>query len=188
VSREFDGIMPADQAAFPAGRARARRATLAVFFAVGGAVVVLDQVTKHLAATRLVPGISMPILDDTLLFTLVRNRGAAFGLLQGNVPFLVIASIAAIAVVLYALYVLPPERRRDRLALGLVGGGALGNLVDRVRLGEVVDFIDVGWGKHYRWPTFNVADSAVTIGVALMFLWVRRTRRDAPMPPVEPSA
>jgi signal peptidase II len=161
----------------------ARRASLAWFALVAGTVLVLDQVTKHLAATQLAPGDSIRVWGDVVRLTLVRNRGAAFGLLQGNVSFLVLASIVAIAVVAYALYLLPPERRRDRLALGLVGGGALGNLVDRVRLGEVVDFLDVGWGDHYRWPTFNVADSAVTVGVALMFLWVRGSRQRAPATP-----
>jgi signal peptidase II len=159
--------------ASPGGRGR----FLAGFFLIVAIILVLDQLTKWIAATRLMSGESVPIWGETVRLTLVRNRGAAFGLLQGNVPFLVLASIVAICVVGYALFLLPPDRRLDRLALGLVGGGALGNLVDRVRLGEVVDFLDVGWGDRYRWPTFNMADSAVTVGVILLVLWTRRERQ-----------
>jgi signal peptidase II len=173
-----------------ADTAASRRTSFLVFIGIAAAILLVDQVTKALAASQLPPGDTVRVWGDLVRLTLVRNRGAAFGLLQGNIPFLVLASIAAIGVVAYALVLLPPDRHRDRIALGLVGGGALGNLVDRVRLGEVVDFLDVGWGDRYRWPTFNVADSAVTLGVALMFLWVGRSRRaaevaapEAPAPP-----
>ena len=89
-----------------------------------------------------------------------------------------IASLVAIGVVIYLFWRLPGGSRRESLALGLVAGGALGNLVDRLRLGEVIDFLDIGVGDRYRWPTFNLADAAVTIGVLLLVLWLGRSRTE----------
>ncbi|MEQ1692706.1 MAG: signal peptidase II [Gemmatimonas sp.] len=137
-------------------------------------VVLLDRVTKMLAESQLPPnGFPEPVLGDAVRFALVYNPGAAFGLYLGSYSrwiFLVL-TLGAL-VILWRLYQQTPATNRVRaLAIGLVAAGALGNLIDRIRsdLG-VVDFIDVGVGSH-RWPTFNVADMAVSSG-AFLLAWV----------------
>jgi signal peptidase II len=138
-----------------------------LFAACATVVVALDQLTKQIASTHLLMGDPVPVLGDVVRLTLVRNTGAAFGLFPGSrVPFIVI-SLLAVAVVMY-LFVRETYRSlANRILLGCILGGAIGNLIDRIRLGWVVDFIDVGIGAT-RWPVFNVADSAVTLGVILL--------------------
>jgi len=120
----------------------------------------------------------VPALEQVFRFTYVRNTGAAFGLFpQGGAIFLIIAVIVSVIIVYYYRQV-SSEGWLIRLALGLQLGGALGNVIDRVRLGYVVDFLDV-----WRWPVFNVADSCIVVGVGLLILVMlreeRRSRRDA---------
>jgi len=150
-----------------------------LLFALCAAVVVaLDQLTKAAASSRLFLSEPVPVFGDFLRLTLVRNTGAAFGLFPGSrFPFIVV-SILAIAVVLY-LYTREAYRGLpQRILLGCILGGAIGNLVDRIRLGWVVDFIDVGLGTA-RWPVFNVADSAVTVGVILLAWFLSRAGHPA---------
>ena len=143
-------------------------------FALAGAVVALDQVAKVLVLDRLPLGVPVALVDDLLSFTLVMNPGLAFGLL-GSVTrtwrWVVAAlSLVALAVLVrVALRVLPDGGWVGRVAIGLIFGGAVGNLIDRARFGAVVDFVDVHW-RGWHWPAFNVADSAITIGVALLAL------------------
>jgi signal peptidase II len=121
----------------------------------------------------------VPVLDNVVRFTLVHNTGAAFGLFPGSrVPFIVI-SILAIAVVIYLFLRETYRSRANRILLGCILGGAIGNLMDRVRLGWVIDFIDIGLGSA-RWPVFNVADSAVTLGVIFLAWNLARAGRPAP--------
>ena len=142
-------------------------------FALAGAVVALDQVAKVMVLDRLPLGVPVH-LNDLLSFTLVMNPGLAFGLL-GTVPrawrWMVAAlSLVALAVLArVALRVLPAGGPIGRVAIGLIFGGAVGNLIDRARFGAVVDFVDVHW-RGWHWPAFNVADSAITVGVALLAL------------------
>ncbi|UCF78931.1 MAG: signal peptidase II [Candidatus Eiseniibacteriota bacterium] len=128
--------------------------------------LLLDQASKALASLLMQRGESIKVISDAVRLTLVHNSGAAFGLLSGNrVPF-VLTTLFAVAALVFLLTQLRKRRTDVSLPLVLVLGGALGNLIDRVRFGEVVDFIDLGW-KNVRWPVFNVADIAVTLGVAL---------------------
>ena len=144
------------------------------FFVSSASIAFLaDLATKAEIVRRLAPGSSVSVFGELVRISHVRNLGASFGLFPGSTATLIAVSSTAVLVVLYLAL-----RSRGRLAamafLGLILGGALGNLYDRVRLGEVVDFIDVGIGS-YRWPVFNVADVAVTIGVFLMLLeYLRR--------------
>ena len=141
---------------------------------VGLAVLALDQVTKLLALSRLSPGVPVSVVDGVFALTLVMNPGLAFGIL-GAVPpgwrwVVALLSLAALcALALLAVRLLPGGGWPAALALALIFGGALGNLIDRWRFGAVVDFIDVYWGI-YHWPAFNVADSAISVGVALLAL------------------
>ena len=151
---------------------------------LAGAVVVLDQLTKLVALERLAPGIPVVVFDGWLSLTLVMNPGLAFGLL-GGVPagwrWVVAAlSVAALLVLArVALRVLPGGGWIGRTAIGLIFGGAVGNLIDRARFGAVVDFVDVHW-RGWHWPAFNVADSAISIGVILLALRLLRDRPPAP--------
>jgi lipoprotein signal peptidase len=133
---------------------------------IAATVLVLDQLSKRWVLEELAHRGTMPVLGDVLRFSYVRNTGVAFGLFADNgFPFGWI-SVVALAVVLW-LAVRPAARFGPRpLALGLILGGAAGNLIDRLRWGSVVDFIDIGIGS-LRWWVFNVADSAITVGVVL---------------------
>ena len=141
-------------------------------FVLAGAVVALDQVAKVLVLDRLPLGVPIDLVDDLLSFTLVMNPGLAFGLLS-SVPRAwrwVVAALSLVALAVLArvaLRVLPDGGWVGRVAIGLIFGGAVGNLIDRARFGAVVDFVDVHW-RGWHWPAFNVADSAITIGVALL--------------------
>jgi signal peptidase II len=153
---------------------------------LAGAIVVLDQITKALALERLALGVPVPIVEGLLSLTLVLNPGLAFGLL-GGVPsgwrWIVAAlSLVALAVLArVALRVLPDGGWAGRLAIGLIFGGAVGNLIDRARFGAVVDFVDVHW-RGWHWPAFNVADAAITVGAALMLFDGLRSRAERPNP------
>jgi signal peptidase II len=137
-------------------------------------IVALDQATKFAVDRFLSLHESRSLVPGVLSFTYVRNRGAAFGILsEAALPhqtlfFSLVSFLALAGIVAYALW-LPAHERLSQVALGLVMGGAVGNLLDRARHGYVVDFVDVFWGTHH-WPAFNVADSAITTGVALVVL------------------
>jgi len=150
-----------------------------VFAACAIGIIIIDQVTKAIASAHLLMGLPVPLLGDTVRFTLVHNTGAAFGLFPGSrLPFIVI-SLLAIAVVLYLFLRETYRSLANRILLGCILGGAIGNLIDRIRLGWVVDFIDVGVGS-FRWPVFNVADSAVTLGVIFLAWNLARTGHAVP--------
>jgi signal peptidase II len=138
---------------------------LVALFLVSAWVMLLDQVSKSVVA-RLVPMYdTVACLGGLLRITHVRNSGAAFGVFQGRQPLLIAAALAAavIVVVFYPRVSVRNWPARFGLALGL--GGALGNLIDRLRFGGVVDFLEVG-----PWPVFNLADTAIVVGVALILL------------------
>lgn len=130
------------------------------FFGVALAVFVFDLITKSIVRANLAIGESWPDADWLVKFTHVTNSGAAFGILQGQGLFLVVTAVIAIGAIVF-YYLFPPlEHGLLRLALGLQLGGAAGNLLDRVRFGEVTDFVDFP-----RYPEFNVADSSIVIGL-----------------------
>lgn len=137
-------------------------------------VVALDQVTKWLVRERIPLHSSVEVIPGFLDFTHVRNTGAAFGFLNG-VDFpgktLVIAVVAIGALIGVSIYAgtLAREQLAARLGMALIIGGAAGNLIDRIFVGSVVDFVDAYWGTFHFWA-FNVADSAITVGVALMII------------------
>ena len=142
-------------------------------------VVLLDQVTKAIVVRSLSLHEYVPLVDGLLSLSHVRNRGAAFGLLSDwDVPYqsvlLSVLSLSALLAIAFYFLRLPPAARLPRAALALVLGGAFGNLIDRARLGYVVDFVHAYWRQH-QWPDFNVADSAITVGVTLLVLDILRS-------------
>ena len=151
-----------------------QRSNAGLFWPVLGVVAAVDFSTKTLAATRLLPqGLPHSVYGEWVRFTLVHNPGAAFGLHLGSYSrwiFMVLTIVALI--ILGRLYAATrPGDIARAFALALVCGGAMGNLIDRVRSPNgVVDFIDIGFGDS-RWPTFNIADMAVSIG-AFLLAWV----------------
>lgn len=142
------------------------------FLLSAASVLLLDQVSKGWAISALVPFRPLPVLGDFLRLTLAFNPGGIFGLGRGAGPFFTAVSVAVVVLILFHLRRVRGVLRQ--IAFGFLAGGAVGNLVDRVRLGVVVDFIDLGYGG-WRWPAFNLADAAITIGVGyLLWLSVRK--------------
>jgi signal peptidase II len=141
---------------------------------IAGAIVALDQATKALVDRYMELHESHTIIEGLARLTYVQNRGAAFGILSDadlpyqSILFSLISLIALGAIAVYA-WKLSVTSRLPQLALAFIMGGAVGNLLDRMRLGYVIDYVDVYWGRHH-WPAFNVADSAISVGVALLVL------------------
>ena len=142
--------------------------------AVAGLIVVADQLTKLVIRREFELYDSAAVIPNLFSLTRIHNTGAAFGLLDGvDLPFktalLAVVSVAALAGLVMFAVSLPEIHRLARVGVALVVGGAAGNLIDRVWLGYVVDFVDVYWGGWHFWA-FNVADSAITVGMALIIL------------------
>jgi signal peptidase II len=135
-----------------------------------GVVLILDQITKYSIQTRVRLHDIITVVPGFFNITHVRNRGAAFGVLS-NLPefwrsaFFILTAIVAVGVI--AVFIWKTHERLPVFAFSLIAGGAVGNLIDRIRYGEVVDFIQ-WYVKSYYWPSFNVADSAITLGVGLL--------------------
>ena len=140
---------------------------------VAVAVVVLDQVTKAIVERSMQLHQSID-LTPFFALTYVRNTGAAFGVLGAmpasvRLPLFLVVTLVALGVIVTTLRKTPADRRWLVGAFGAIVGGAIGNLICRVRYGEVIDFLDAHWGDAH-WPAFNVADSAITVGVAIVLL------------------
>lgn len=155
-----------ERKAFSSGRVPAKSLWIPALVSV--AVLVLDQVTKGLIRDWIGPGAPrhrFDLVGRLLAFNYVENRGAAFGILQGQTAFLILAASAIVVLLVLTLRDAGRLSPMMYLGVGLLLGGALGNLIDRIRLGSVTDFIAVG-----IWPKFNVADSAISVGLVLMGL------------------
>ncbi len=146
-----------------------------VYGAVFIVLIALDQITKIAAAAFLHLGESREIMGNVLRLTYVRNPDGAFSLSFGG-PHVMFAVNIAIIILLACLFIkgtIRPETFAGKVALSMVFAGAAGNFVDRIRMGEVIDFIDMGIGSH-RWPVYNVADIAITFGMILLFFTYSR--------------
>jgi signal peptidase II len=145
------------------------------------AVIILDQASKIIVARTIGFYQSIPVINGLVNLVHVRNRGMAFGLMNrpdAGVSFYILVAITIIAIllILYWFTRIKQEDRKLLLGLSLILGGAIGNLIDRIRLKEVIDFVDVYIGS-YHWPSFNVADSAISIGavwIAVIVLFFTR--------------
>jgi signal peptidase II len=144
-------------------------------------VAALDQTTKLLVAAGLPLNSGLPIIEGFLDLVHVRNRGMAFGMMHGfsSASAYILAGASILAVVFIILFAerLSQGSRFGLIGLSLILGGAVGNLIDRIRLGEVIDFVDVYVGR-YHWPAFNVADAAITVGtLSLLLLYTRAGKK-----------
>lgn len=157
------------------------RAGSSVVVLVAGSVLVADQISKWLVATWLPLDEPLSLVDGLVALTYVHNRGMAFGLFRdvsGDWLRWALVAISLIAVgLIWSIARRGVDRRAINLAFGAVLGGAAGNLLDRLRLGYVVDFIDLHWGPSH-WPAFNVADAAITMGGIVLFLALAREHRE----------
>ncbi len=147
-------------------------------------VVVFDQCSKLIVDRSMPLHHTIPIIDGLFNLTYVRNTGAAFGIFAGShqafrLPFLIGVSVLAIGFILVMLMRLRASATGLITALALILGGAIGNLIDRLAYGEVIDFLDVYWSEHH-WPAFNVADSCITIGVAITLYFLLTAKGEDP--------
>ncbi len=140
------------------------------YYIVALLVFVLDYATKKIISTQMVIGEQISVIGNFFLITSHRNRGAAFGILQEQRLFFIIITIVIVAGIIWYIQAMRKTGKPMLLVgLGLVLGGALGNFIDRARFGEVVDFLQFNFGS-YQFPIFNIADSGIVCGVALILL------------------
>ena len=147
-------------------------------------ILVADQLTKFIVDQSMPLHHSIPVIDNWFSLTYIRNTGAAFGILAGSavafrLPFLIVFSLVAIGFVVAMLRRLPERETGLITALAFILGGAIGNLIDRFAYGEVIDFLDFYWGR-YHWPAFNVADSFITMGVAITVFYLIKAKGEDP--------
>lgn len=138
-------------------------------FAIIGGSVFLDQLTKYLAVVFLQGEPSFPIIEDVIHFTFVKNPGAAFGMLKDHRWVFMVVSTLAIAALIFYLVAFHQDSKWMQVSLAMIIGGGIGNMIDRVLLGFVIDFIDF---TLIDFAVFNVADSFVTVGAGIMFVFL----------------
>jgi len=144
--------------------------------AISSVVVILDQLSKWIISTSLSFYEEIQIIPGFFNLIYIHNPGGAFGVFaksQGNLQSIlfILIALAAMGLVLYLYKKTPPEYPVLSCGFALIFGGALGNMIDRFRLGEVIDFIDIYIG-HYHWPAFNIADSAISIGMVIFGFYI----------------
>jgi signal peptidase II len=152
-----------------------------LLLAVSALVTGIDQFTKWLVVRSFHLHEALPLVPNFFDLVYVRNKGAAFGILADTrfrVPFLLTTTLIAVVFLIWFYRQYRPDQVLGRSSVSLVLGGAVGNLIDRLRLGEVIDFLDVHW-YQYHWPAFNIADSAICVGVGMLLLaqWRDSRRR-----------
>jgi signal peptidase II len=141
-----------------------------ILLVVSALVLVLDQLTKLYIDRGMALHSSITVVQGFFNITYLRNKGAAFGILANSsyrLPFFILVSAVAVCVIVVVINRLREDQKLAAVSLSLIFSGALGNLIDRVRLGEVIDFLDAHWYEHH-WPAFNIADSAICVGVVLL--------------------
>jgi signal peptidase II len=154
---------------------------IATVLSISFIVMILDQATKWVMLDRLTQGTSVPVIPGALNLTLTFNKGIAFGALA-NYPdvtrqlLISVATVFALGLIIYFLVRHYHEDRVAVCALAMIIGGAAGNIIDRVRIGKVVDFIDAYYAS-YHWPAFNIADSAVCLGVLVLLVRPTKTEK-----------
>lgn len=150
-----------------------------ILLAISGVIITIDQATKIYIHTRFALGESINVVENFFNITYVRNKGAAFGILS-DLPdmiresFFLAMTPVALFIILLLLKSVPKTDKIQILALSGIFGGAIGNYIDRIRFGYVIDFLDAHWYHKHAWPAFNVADSAIVCGVTILILLMFR--------------
>ena len=153
-----------------------------LYFTIAALIVILDQASKRIIWEVFKNSGGVDLIDGFLRITLSRNNGAVMGILGGSRAILLTVTIISIAALIFFAYRMRYAPVLKRLYIGLILGGAFGNLIDRIATGEVIDFIDMGIGS-YRWPTYNVADIAVSVGAVFLIAGFVRATDDVFEPP-----
>jgi len=135
----------------------------------------IDRYIKFLVQTNLIPGETLKVIPKVFHLTYVLNPGAAFGLMAGQTWIFIVTAVLVISGIIYGQFRIPRKEKITRLALGIIGGGALGNLYDRLVIGRVVDYLDFQIWSY----VFNFADSMIVIGVGLLMLAIYRDEKKA---------
>jgi signal peptidase II len=154
-----------------------------------GAIIAIDQATKLTIMDSMRLNESISIVPNLFSLTYIRNPGAAFGLLAGSsnafrMVFFGVTSLFALALLGTILFRLPAKDWVGQISIAGILGGAIGNLIDRLRYGEVIDFLDVYVGT-YHWPAFNIADSAISVGVVFLIIHFAFEKKDLSLLPHE---
>lgn len=151
-----------------------------LFFVTTVPVILLDQITKAYISSTMSAHESFAVIEGFFNITYIRNPGAAFGFLAGVSPvfrYVFFLSVAMAALLLILYYIWKSKELPLIFSLSLISAGAVGNLIDRIRFGEVIDFLDLYIGS-YHWPAFNVADSAISTGAAILILIILKRRKE----------
>jgi len=153
-------------------------------FTLLSSIVLLDQLSKLIIDRTMPLNYSIPVIENLFSLTYIRNTGAAFGILAGSdaafrLPILIVFSLLAIGFIGMMLRRLPESEKGLITALTFIMGGAIGNLIDRVVYGEVIDFLDFYWSQ-FHWPAFNFADSFITLGVVIPSYYIIRSNGEDP--------
>ena len=143
---------------------------------LSAAIIVLDQLSKNLISAKLPSGGRITIIEDIFYITYTTNTGAAWGLFSEHTGYLAVFSVIAALVLVYVLMLM--RRQFASLSLAMVIGGAIGNAIDRVRVGSVIDFIDLNLFGYNDFPIFNIADCAITVGVGLLVIYILFVHRE----------
>ncbi|OLS42034.1 signal peptidase II [Bacillus sp. MRMR6] len=141
-------------------------------------IILIDQVTKWLIVTKMHLGESIPVINDILYITSHRNRGAAWGILQGQMWLFYVITVIVIVAIVYYIQKETKNKWLLGVSLAFMLGGAIGNFIDRLFRKEVVDFIH-SYIFGYNFPVFNIADSALVIGVVLLMIQMLRDEKEA---------
>jgi len=149
------------------------RGKLRLLLIVAALVVALDQLSKLWVRAHLALGESLPV-TDRLSLTHIGNTGSVFGLLANQTFLLVIIGVASLLIILLFLRYLSPATTLSMVSIGLILGGAVGNLIDRLRLSYVTDFIDIRLWGNFHWPAFNIADAAITAGIFALIYYFHK--------------
>jgi signal peptidase II len=158
---------------------------MGTFTVIAGATLLLDQLSKVLVAMSLIQRDPVVLIPGFFQLSYAENTGAAWSILTGHTVLLTCVSVVVSVLIVIWAWRLKPEEQGFRICFGLIMGGAIGNLIDRARLGYVIDFLDFSFRSHH-YPTFNVADSAICIGIFLLVLgsfWPAQVTAEAP--PIE---
>jgi len=158
-----------------------------MFYILAVVILVSDQIAKILAVAFLKDAPPVPLIPGLFNLYYQENTGGAFSVLESHTLFLTVFSAAAAIGIIYWHRTLPRHERLAQAALGLILGGATGNLVDRFRFGYVVDFFHAYW-RDYHWPVFNLADSAICVGVALFLVaGLRQAKTESSLTQADPK-
>lgn len=149
-----------------------------IYFIIALVLIALDQLSKWIIVTKMYIGQSFPIIENVFYITSHRNRGAAWGILEGQMWFFYIVTVIVVGVLIYFLRTWAKGKTMLSIGISFMIGGAVGNFIDRLFRGEVVDFIDV-YIFSYNYPIFNIADSALVIGVILMVIQILKEEKAA---------